>query len=82
MDILNAKLQDHWQPLAIQLGFQDDEIEYYEDFPKNKQADQMLTVWMERDGTIPAFISALERANLPSNVLSTVMGLLHPDQSI
>lgn len=81
IEILSGKLQDHWQPLAIQLGFQDDEIEYYEEsFLKNKtQAEQMLTVWMERDGTIPSFINALEKVNLPSNIVTFVTGYLPQD---
>lgn len=79
VDILSAKLQDHWQSLAIQLGFQDDEIEYYETFSNGKtQAEQMLTVWMEQDGALPAFMSALDKASMLP-LVANVAGLLQQD---
>ena len=78
--VLSEKLQDHWQALASPLGFQEDEIEYYVDsFSKKEAAEQMLTVWMERDGSIPTFIQIVEKANLPSAVHTTIIGLLQQD---
>lgn len=77
--LLSEKLQDHWQVLATPLGFQDDEIEYYDSFPKKEGAEQMLTVWMERDGFIPTFIQIVEKANLPSSIVAIIKVLLQQD---
>lgn len=78
--LLSEKLQDHWQALAPPLGFQDDEIEYYADsFSKKEGAEQMLTVWMERDGFIPTFIQTVEKTNLPSSIVAIIKGLVQQD---
>ncbi|GBM63311.1 THO complex subunit 1 [Araneus ventricosus] len=70
---ISGKLQDNWKTLAVKLGFQDDEIEYYETFPDAKaQTEQMLTVWMERDGTLSTFTKILQSAGLLSGVLSLI----------
>ncbi|GFU58681.1 THO complex subunit 1 [Nephila pilipes] len=70
---ISEKLQDNWQALALKLGFQDDEIEYYESTPGAKQqTEQMLTVWMERDGSLPTFTRILQSAGLLNNVLSLI----------
>ncbi|XP_054712418.1 THO complex subunit 1-like [Uloborus diversus] len=70
IETLSSKIQTNWRALSIQLGFQDDEIEYFEEsFPKSKlQVQEMLTVWMERDGSLSVLTKALQSAGL-SNVI-------------
>ncbi|XP_035207983.1 THO complex subunit 1-like isoform X2 [Stegodyphus dumicola] len=71
IETISGKLQDQWQVLALNLGFQEDEIEYFEqDFPGKKlQTQQMLTVWMERDGSLVEFTKVLQSCGMLNNVL-------------
>lgn len=75
IDSIAGKLQGNWQTLALKLGFQDDEIEYYEtSYPDTKtQTVQMLTVWMERDGSLPVFTKVLNREGLLKSVHALIV---------
>ncbi|GFY55636.1 THO complex subunit 1 [Trichonephila inaurata madagascariensis] len=72
IEIISEKLQDNWQAIALKLGFQEDEVEYFEtSFPDAKlQTEQMLTVWMEQDGSLPTFTKILQSTGSLNTVLS------------
>ncbi|PRD23706.1 UNVERIFIED_CONTAM: Thoc1 [Trichonephila clavipes] len=72
VEIISEKLQDNWKAIALKLGFQEDEVEYFEtSFPDAKlQTEQMLTVWMEQDGSLPTFTKILQSTGSLNAVLS------------
>ncbi|KAG8176371.1 hypothetical protein JTE90_018946 [Oedothorax gibbosus] len=74
IEAVAGKLQNHWQALAVKFGFQEDEIEYYTTFPDAKsQTVQMLTVWMERDGSLPVFTKVLSSQGLLKSVQALIV---------
>lgn len=69
LELLAEKLQGKWKILAPKLGFQEDEIYYYENEFSGlaNQGKQILIVWMEQDpdgGSFATLRTALQKSGL------------------